>query len=403
MAEDSDAEKTEPASAKRLEDARNEGDVPRSRELATFTVLMVAGGGLWLTGGSVVRSLQLAMVSGLSLDREQIFNADVLIRRVGADIGEVMLTCLPLAVAVMVVALASPLLIGGWLFSAKSFMPNFGKLNPVKGLGNMVSVNALVELFKAVAKTIVVGFVAYRVVMSQKDAVMGLALESVSAGSAHLVSLLGSAFLFIVGGLGLIAAIDGPYQAWHYADKLKMTRQEMIQEAKESDGNPQMKAKVRQMQREMARRRMMAAVPTADVVITNPTHYAVALKYTDGVKGAPRVVAKGSDEVAAKIRELARENKVALLEAPALARALHQHTDIGDEIPEALYSAVAEVLAYVFQLRAFNTGGGTYPDRPTRLSVPPELDPLNPASHKKIEPKPKTEPQKPESNNGATA
>ena len=398
MAEDSDAEKTEPASAKRLEDARNEGDVPRSRELATFTVLMVAGGGLWLTGGSVVRSLQLAMVSGLSLDREQIFNADVLIRRVGADIGEVMLTCLPLAVAVMVVALASPLLIGGWLFSAKSFMPNFGKLNPVKGLGNMVSVNALVELFKAVAKTIVVGFVAYLVVMSQKDAVMGLALESVSAGSAHLVSLLGAAFLFIVGGLGLIAAIDGPYQVWHYADKLKMTRQEMIQEAKESDGNPQMKAKVRQMQREMARRRMMAAVPTADVVITNPTHYAVALKYTDGVKGAPRVVAKGSDEVAAKIRELARENKVALLEAPALARALHQHTDIGDEIPEALYSAVAEVLAYVFQLRAFNQGGGKYPDRPTRLAVPPELDQLNPASHKKIEPKPKPD----ANNNGAT-
>ena len=398
MAEDSDAEKTEPASAKRLEQAREEGDVPRSREVATFTVLMAAGGGLWLTGGSVVRSLHLAMISGLSLDREQVFNADVLIRRVGTDIGSVMLTCLPLAVAVMVVALASPLLIGGWLFSAKSFMPNLGKLNPAKGLVNMVSVNALVELLKAVAKTIVVGFVAWLVVMSQKDAVMGLALESVSAGSAHLVSLLGSAFLFIVGGLGLIAAIDGPYQVWHYANKMKMTRQEMIQEAKESDGNPQMKAKVRQMQREMARRRMMAAVPTADVVVTNPTHYAVALKYTDGMGGAPRVVAKGSDEVAAKIRELARDNQVALLEAPALARALHQHTDIGDEIPEALYSAVAEVLAYVFQLRAFNKDGGKYPDRPTRLAVPPELDPLDPASHTKPEP-----PKKPNANNnGAT-
>jgi flagellar biosynthetic protein FlhB len=397
MAEDSDAEKTEPASAKRLEQAREEGDVPRSRELATFTVLMAAGAGLWMTGGSVVRSLHLAMVSGLSLDREQVFNADVLIRRVGTDIGSVMLTCLPLAVAVMVVALASPLLIGGWLFSAKSFMPNFGKLNPAKGLGNMVSTNALVELLKAVAKTILVGFVAWLVVMSQKDAVMGLALESVSAGSAHLVSLLTSAFLFIVGGLGLIAAIDGPYQVWHYANKMKMTRQEMIQEAKESDGNPQMKAKVRQMQREMSRRRMMAAVPTADVVVTNPTHYAVALKYADGMGGAPQVVAKGSDEVAARIRELARENKVALLEAPALARALHQHTDIGDEIPEALYSAVAEVLAYVFQLRAFNKGGGKYPDRPTRLAVPPELDPHNPASHKKLEPQPKPEP-----NSGAT-
>ena len=391
MSEDSDAEKTEPASSKRLEQAREEGDVPRSREVATFTVLMTAGAGLWMTGDGVVRSLNAIMVSGLALDREQIYNADVLIRRVGFDIVSVMVACLPLAIAVMVVALASPLLVGGWLFSSNSFMPNFGKLNPITGLGNMVSVNALVELLKAVAKTIVVGSVAYLVVMSQKDAVMGLAVESVSAGSAHLINLLTWAFLFIVGGLGFVAAIDGPYQIWHYANKLKMTRQEVIQESKESDGNPQMKAKVRQMQRQMSQRRMMAAVPTADVVVTNPTHYAVALKYADGQGGAPMVVAKGADEVAAKIRELARENKVALLEAPALARALHQHTDIGDEIPEALYSAVAEVLAYVFQLRAFNKTGGKYPDRPTKLAVPPELDPHNPASQKKSA-----------SNNGAT-
>jgi flagellar biosynthetic protein FlhB len=391
MAEDSDAEKTEPASSKRLEQSREEGDVPRSREVATFTVLMTAGAGLWMTGDGVVRSLNAIMVSGLALDREQIFNADVLIRRVGIDIVSVMMACLPLAIAIMVVALASPLLVGGWLFSSKSFLPNFGKLNPIKGLGNMVSVNALVELLKAVGKTIVVGSVAYLVVMSQKDAVMGLAVESVSAGSAHLINLLMWAFLFIVGGLGFVAAIDGPYQIWHYADKLKMTRQEVIQESKESDGNPEMKAKVRQMQRQMSQRRMMAAVPTADVVVTNPTHYAVALKYADGQGGAPMVVAKGADEVAAKIRELAKENKVALLEAPALARALHQHTDIGDEIPEALYSAVAEVLAYVFQLRAFNKAGGKYPDRPTKLPVPPEMDPHNPASQKK-----------PASNNGAT-
>ena len=391
MAEDSDAEKTEAASAKRLEQAREEGDVPRSRELATFAVLMTAGAGLWLSGGSVVRSLNAVMVSGLALDRAQMFDADVLIRRVGVDIGHVLLTCLPLALAVMVVALASPLLIGGWLFSSKSFMPNFGKLNPIRGVTNMFSTNSLVELAKAVAKTVVVGAVVYLVILSKKDAVMGLAVESVGAGSAHLVDLLGTTFLFIVGGLGFVAAIDGPYQVWHYANKLKMTRQEMIQEHKESDGNPQMKAKVRQMQREMSRRRMMAAVPTADVVVTNPTHYAVALKYADGEKGAPRVVAKGADEVAAKIRELARENGVALLEAPALARALHQHTEIDDEIPEALYSAVAEVLAYVFQLRAFNKGGGKYPDRPTRLPVPPELDPHNPASQKK-----------PDTNNGAT-
>jgi len=378
MAEESDAEKTEPASQKRLDQAREEGDVPRSRELATFAVLMVAGAGLWTTGGAIMKSLNGAMVSGLALTREQVYNPDVLLRRVGSDIADVLITCLPVAFAVMLVALAAPLLIGGWLFSAKSFMPNFAKLNPVRGLSNMVSKNSLVELLKAIAKTLVVGAVAWLVVMSQKDAVMGLAVEGVGPGSMHMLRLLGAAFLFIVGGLGFIAAIDAPYQIWHYADKMKMTRQEMIQEHKESDGNPQMKGKIRQMQREMSRRRMMSNVPTADVVVTNPTHYAVALKYADGQGGAPRVVAKGADAVAAKIREIARENKVALLEAPALARALHQHTEIDEEIPEALYAAVAEVLAYVFQLRAFNKTGGRYPDRPTKLAVPRELDPHDP-------------------------
>lgn len=390
MSDESDAEKTEPASARRLEQAREEGDVPRSRELATFTVLMTAGAGLWMTGGSLVRQLNATMVSGLALTREQIYNPTVLIERVTSDIGQVMLACLPLAIAIMIVALASPLLIGGWLFSSKAFMPNFGKLNPIKGIGNMFSKNALVELFKAIAKTVVVGAVAYLVVVNQKEAVFGLAVEELNSASAHLVDLMGSAFLFIVGGLGLVAAIDGPYQMWHYNDKLKMTRQEVIQESKESDGNPQIKGKIRQLQREMAQRRMMDAVPTADVVVTNPTHYAVALKYADGERGAPRVVAKGADVIAARIRELAKENNVAMLEAPALARALHKHTEIGDEIPEALYSAVAEVLAYVFQLRAFKKGDGKHPDRPGKLPVPPELDPHDPASQKK-----------PDTNNGA--
>ena len=390
MSDESDAEKTEPASARRLEQAREEGDVPRSRELATFTVLMTAGAGLWLTGGGLVRQLNATMVSGLALTREQIYNPTVLIERVTSDIAQVMLACLPLALAIMFVALASPLLIGGWLFSSKAFMPNFGKLNPIKGLGNMFSKNALVELFKAIAKTVVVGAVAYLVIVAQKDAVFGLAVEELRSGSAHLVDMLASAFLFIVGGLGLIAVIDGPYQMWHYNDKMKMTRQEVIQESKESDGNPQIKGKIRQMQREMAQRRMMDAIPTADVVVTNPTHYAVALKYADGERGAPRVVAKGADVIAARIRELAKENNVPMLEAPALARALHKHTEIGDEIPEALYSAVAEVLAYVFQLRAFKKGDGKHPDRPGKLPVPPELDPHDPASQKK-----------PDTNNGA--
>jgi flagellar biosynthesis protein FlhB len=383
MAEDSDAERTEPASEKRLRQAREDGDIPRSREVATFTVLMTAGASLWMLGGGVVNKLSSVLERGLSLDREQVYNPHVLIERILADVGGVLLACLPLAGAVMLMMLASPMLIGGWNFSAKAFTPNFGKLNPMRGLGNMVSTNALVELLKAVAKTLLVGAVAWFVVMSQKDAVIGLVVEPFGTAAPHLGSLLAKAFLTIVGALGAIAILDGPYQMWHYADKLKMTRQEVIQESKESDGNPQIKGKIRQMQREMAQKRMMSNVPTADVVVTNPTHFAVALKYADGQRGAPRVVAKGTDEVAAKIREIAKENKVAMLEAPALARALYKHTDIDDEIPEALYSAVAEVLAYVYQLRAYSKGTlDQYPDRPKKLPVPPEMDPFNPASQK---------------------
>jgi flagellar biosynthetic protein FlhB len=383
MAEDSDAERTEPASDKRLRQAREDGDIPRSREVATFTVLMTAGAGLWMMGGGLVTTLSTVLERGLSLDREQIYNPNVLVERILADVGSVLLACLPLAGAVMLMMLAAPMLIGGWNFSAKAFTPNFGKLNPMRGLGNMVSTNALVELLKAVAKTLLVGAVAWFVVMSQRDAVIGLVVEPFGTAAPHLGSLLAKAFLTMVGALGAIAILDGPYQMWHYADKLKMTRQEVIQESKESDGNPQIKGKIRQMQREMAQKRMMSNVPTADVVVTNPTHFAVALKYGEGQRGAPRVVAKGTDEVAAKIREIAKENKVAMLEAPALARALYKHTEIDDEIPEALYSAVAEVLAYVYQLRAYSKGTlDQYPDRPNKLPVPPEMDPFNPASQK---------------------
>jgi len=383
MAEASNAEKTEPASQRRLDQARKEGDIPRSREVATFAVLMTAGAGLWMMGGGLVSKLSAVLESGLSLDREQVYNPAVLMERVTRDAGGVLLACLPLAAAVMLVMLAAPMLIGGWNFSAKAFLPNFGKMNPVRGIGNMVSTNALVELLKAVAKTLLVGAVAWFVVMSNKDAVIGLVTEPFGTAAPHLGSIIAKAFLTMVGALGAIAILDGPYQIWHYANKLKMTRQEVIQESKESDGNPQIKGKIRQLQREMARKRMMANVPTADVVVTNPTHFAVALKYGEGQRGAPRVVAKGTDEVAARIREIAKENKVTLLEAPALARALYKHTDIDDEIPEALYSAVAEVLAYVYQLRAYSKGStDQYPDRPNKLPVPPELDPFNPASRK---------------------
>lgn len=380
MAEGSDLEKSEPASPRRLEQAREEGDVPRSRELATCTVLLAAGLGLWFSGEGLIRRLNHMLASGLSFEREHAFDFSLLLMRLVPTFGDVLIGLAPLAAILMLVALGSPLLIGGWLFTTKSLQPNFSRLNPLSGLGNMFSVRALVELIKAIGKTLLVGAIAWMVITSQIEAMLGLSTEPLQAGGAHLASLLLTGFIAIVCGLVVIALIDAPYQMWQYANKLKMTREELRQESKESDGDPQVKARIRQMQREMAKRRMMAEVPTADVVVTNPTHYAVALKYTEGKMRAPTVVAKGADEVAARIREIAAEHKVALLEAPPLARALYRHAELGDEIPAALYTAVAEVLAYVFQLRAYGKHGGMRPAVPEDLEVPPELDPLNAAA-----------------------
>lgn len=377
MAEDSDLERTEAASPKRLEQAREEGDVPRSRELSTCTILLAAGIALYGTGDVLVRQLSHSLIAGLSFERALAYDSTMLLTQIATSLQNVLIAFAPIAALLLLVAMGSPLLIGGWLFSAKALQPNFSRMNPLSGLANMVSTRAGVELIKAILKTMLVGGVALMVVSSQRNAIFGLVLEPLKQGSAHLGNMLCICFLFIVGALVLIAAIDAPYQMWHYANKLKMTHQEVVQESREANGNPQIKAKIRAQQREMARRRMMAEVPTADVVVTNPTHFAVALKYKEGGSGAPRVVAKGADAVAAKIRELAAENNIPLLEAPPLARALYKHTELGDEIPETLYAAVAEVLAYVFQLRGFRQNGGTRPTVPSDLNVPPELDPNN--------------------------
>lgn len=379
MAEDSDAEKTEPASSRRLEKAREEGDVPRSRELATVTMLLASGGGIWLMGEGLIKHIRHVLSSGLTFSRDEAFDSSELFRSAGSSVMEVLLALAPLGVVLLIVAIGAPLLIGGWVFSTKAFMPNFGKLNPISGLAKMVSKNAGVELVKAMVKALFVGVVAWMVISRKVGDFMRLGDSSVELGASHLGAILWSTYIAIVASLVLIAVIDVVYQLWHYANKMKMTRQEVKQEAKESDGNPETKAKIRQQQREMSRRRMMSAIPTADVIVTNPTHFAVALRYSDDSSGAPRVVAKGADVLAAKIREIGRDNNVPLLEAPALARALHQHSEIGDEIPEALYTAVAEVLAYVYQLKTFNSVGGERPKLPTTIAVPPELDPHNPA------------------------
>ena len=377
MAEDSDLEKTEEATPKRIEKAREEGDVPRSKELATVSVLLVVLMGIWASGNQLTLALKSNMAASLSLPRNLVFEPNLLLVNIAHNLGELLWALLPLAGIVILVAVAAPILLGGWIFSGKAFMPKFSKLNPLTGLKNLVSKNAAVEFIKAVCKATLVGCVAFFVVAAEIDDVLMLPLMPLNDALASTANLILITMIAISSSLVLIAAIDVPYQIWSYGNKLKMTKQEVRQENKETEGNPEIKARIRQQQREMSRRRMMAEIPNADVVVTNPTHYAVAIKYQNDSMRAPVVVAKGADAIALKIREIAAEHKISVLESPKLARALYAHTELGDAIPEALYAAVAEVLAYIYQMRTFRKDGGLQPTQPKVLDVPDELDPHN--------------------------
>jgi flagellar biosynthetic protein FlhB len=312
---------------------------------------------------------------GLKLDTTLAFKQELLLPHFYELAMQALLAFLPFLALVLVVATFSPLLLNGWLFTLKPLQPNFEKLNPIAGMSRMFSVNSLVELGKAIAKSLVVGGLGIWVIWHNREAVMLLVSEPVNNAIPHLGRLIWMSFASIMGGMLLIVAIDVPFQLYEHNKKLKMTKEEVRQEAKETEGDPQVKARVRSMQREMARRRMMAEIPTADVVVTNPTHYAVALKYSENKMRAPTVVAKGSHLLAARIKEIAFEHHVPILEAPPLARALHKHSELGDAIPEALYTAVAEVLAYVYQLRRYEKQGGIKPQAPKELPVPADLDP----------------------------
>ncbi len=374
-AEDSDLEKTEQPSQRRLDQAREEGQVARSRELSTFAVLMAGGAGLWLMGDSLSQQLIRLIRTGLTLDANLVFSPDALMPHLHELAWATLLGFLPFLLLMLVVATFSPLLLNGWLFTLKPLVPDFSKLNPVTGLGRMFSTHSLVELVKAIAKSLVVGGIGAWVIWHNRDNVLALVGEPAALAIPHLGGVIWACFASIMGGMLLIVGVDVPFQLWEHSKKLKMTKQEVRQEAKETEGDPQVKARIRSMQREIARRRMMAEIPTADVVVTNPTHFSVALKYSENGMRAPVVVAKGRHLMAARIREIAKENNVPILEAPPLARALYKHTDIGQMIPEALYTAVAEVLAYVYQLRRYQTAGGNYPQAPRDLPVPKELDP----------------------------
>lgn len=377
MADDSDLEKTEQPSQRRLEQAREEGQVARSRELTTFAVLLTGGAGLWFMGSTLMGQMTKLIRDGLTLNADLAFNPELLLPRLHALSLETLWTFLPLLLLLLIAAVFSPLLINGWLFSLKPLQPNFKKLNPITGLGRMFAMHGLIEMAKAVGKALIVGAVGAWVIWHNKDDVLMLIAQPVTSALPHLGSMMWMSFAAVMGGMLLIVAIDVPFQLWEHNKQLRMTKEEVRQEAKESEGDPHVKGRIRSLQREMARRRMMQEIPTADVVVTNPTHYSVALKYSENGMSAPIVVAKGSHHLAAKIKEIAIANNVPILEAPPLARALHKHTELGQTIPEALYTAVAEVLAYVYQLRMYRQGVCARPDEPDNLPVPPQLDPAN--------------------------
>jgi flagellar biosynthetic protein FlhB len=374
MAEDSDLERTEPASARRLEQAREEGQVPHSRELSAFLVLITAATTIWFLGGWFAQRMTAMVRRGLVLDADLLGSVTLVPARLGDLSIDALITLAPLFGAVVVAALASPVFLNAWIFSVKAFQPKLSRLNPLSGIGRIFSWQGLAELVKAVLKSLVVGGVAVWVISTHLGELIGLMAQPLEGALAQAGYLMALSFLVVVASMALIVAVDVPFQLWQYQQKMRMTREEVRKEGKELEGDPHVKGRIRSLQREAARRRMMSAVPTADVIVTNPTHFSVALSYQSGM-AAPKVVAKGRGEVALRIRALAAEHAVPLMEAPPLARALYRWAELDDEVPVRLYSAVAEVLAYVYQLGQYRQSGGVIPAPPRNIAVPAELDP----------------------------
>jgi flagellar biosynthesis protein FlhB len=372
MAEDKAQERTEEPTPKRLREAREKGQIARSRELNTVMVLMAGALGGVMLGQHIIGGLERLLVHGFSFDRETALDSNLLPGVVMQNIFDALWLISPLLLLLLVAAILGPLSLGGWIFSFDSVRPKLEKLDPIKGLGRVFSLKGLMELLKTLAKFIVVTTAAAILLWVDSGDLLQLGASSIRPALAATGDLIMWGFLFLTGVLILIAAVDVPFQLWDHSRQLRMTRQEVRDEMKETEGNPEVKAKTRNLQREMARQRMMTEVPKADVVITNPTHFAVALRYDPERGGAPRMIAKGADLVAGEIRKLALEANVPLFEAPPLARAIYYNTRINDEIPAALYVSVAQVLAYIFQLRDFRRGGA-YPQPPANLQVPEEM------------------------------
>jgi flagellar biosynthetic protein FlhB len=372
---ENDQERTERPTAKRLEKAREEGQVCRSAELNAAAVLLVTAGSLHFLGGSVSATLLDVMKSALNISPTEAVDPALALSAAAAQMLRALIACAPVLGLTMVAALVAPLALGGWNLSFDALAPNFTRLDPIAGFGRFFSAHGAVELGKAFGKFLIVATIAVAVLRKQSPHLLALGAKPLPAAIAQAATLASDALLAVSGGLVLIAAIDVPWQLWQYSDRLKMSRDEIRQEFKESEGAPEVRSRIRRTQREFARRRMMHEVPKADVVVVNPTHFAVALRYDESRMRAPLVVAKGTDLIAARIREIATEHAIPIFEAPPLARALHHSVEIGGEIPATLYAAVAQVLTYIYQLKATRTSGARPP-------APPAIDPgIDPTRH----------------------
>ncbi|MBA1277373.1 flagellar biosynthesis protein FlhB [Stutzerimonas stutzeri] len=374
MAEsESGADKSEEPTEKRLRESREKGQLARSRELSTVAVTLGGIGGLLASGGSLAGSLMAMMQSNFELSRETLLDESAMVQLLMSSGMIALEAIMPLLIVLLIVSIIGPISLGGWLFSGKAMAPKFSRMNPGPGLKRMFSTKALVELLKALGKFLVVLLVALAVLNAYQDDLLSIAKQPLDLAIMHSAEVVGWCALWMACGLILIAAVDVPFQLWDNKQKLMMTKQEVRDEYKDSEGKPEVKSRIRQLQRDAAQRRMMQAVPEADVVITNPTHFAVALKYDGDKGGAPMLVAKGGDFMALKIREIANEHQVTVLESPALARAVYYSTELDQEIPAGLYLAVAQVLAYVYQLRQYRSGKGKRPDPLGNLPIPPDL------------------------------
>jgi flagellar biosynthetic protein FlhB len=372
-ADDSSQEKSEQPTPKRMEKAREDGQVPRSRELTTSAILLIGSIGLFAWAPRMSEQLMNILRYNFTFERDVAFDTELMFAQLGSSFAEGIGMLLPLFAVVAVASIIGPIALGGWLFNFKSLAPKGNRMDPIAGLKRMFGIKGLVELVKALAKVLVILGVAIILLRSMEQDMLELSNQPVLPAITDAMALTGWAAIILSAVTILIVLVDVPFQIWDNSRKLKMSMQDIKDEMKDSEGKPEVKGRIRQLQREMANNRQLAEVPHADVVITNPTHFAIAVKYDPETMETPIVIAKGVDFFALKIREVAKANKVQILESPVLARAIYHTTEVDQEIPAGLYLAVAQVLAYVFQLRNYRKGQAERPDFPGTIEVPKDM------------------------------